>query len=537
MKNRSLLLKILYLLFLAALTACGDAFYDGGNTSSAGIVVKAFVYFLLFAVFFAATERFLTAAHAHNTEHSWHRHFSYSRKNILRLAFVFFSVYFIYLLVFYPGVTSGDTIYQIEDLVTGSSPMNYPVNFSSGTVSALMSDHHPVVTTLIFTFFYQIGLLLGNANLGLFLYNLLQCAAMSILFAVIVCYMDRLRVPKVIPLLCAFFYASPLIASFAIFMGKDSLFSISFVLYYAIFLDLLLTSKDNDISRPSWALLLLFSVIITLLNKKGIYLAVFSNLCLLLMVSRKKKLPALLAVLSPVLVVTILIQQLLFPLFDIVHGGKQEMLGVAFQQTSLSLLENPENYSEDEKALFFSLFEFEPDDLGTLYNPSRTDEIKNHFLQKTSQDAILSYLKMWARHFPSELKTYFRATLSVGGAYLAPRKVFNVYQYTAYSERLGAFAQPEATAFLRESLGGLFYWLENIPILSVFCQDSFYVFWIPSFALYHFFSRKQFRKVPLLAPLVLNLVFLVIGPVCITRYALCQLYTFPILLAITSQAD
>ena len=537
MKNRSLMLTTLYLLFLAALTACGDAFYGGGNTGGAGIVVKAFVYFLLFAAFFAITERFLTAAHAHSTENAWHRLFSYSRKNILRLAVIFFSVYFVYLLVFYPGVTSGDTIYQIEDLVTGSSPMNYPVNFSSGTVSALMSDHHPVATTLIFTLFYQIGLFLGNANLGLFLYNMLQCAAMSVLFAVIVCSMDRLRVPKIISLLSTFFYVSPLIASYAIFMGKDSLFSICFVLYYAVFLDLVFKSKDTEISRPSWALLILFSIIISLMNKKGIFLAVFSNFCLLLMVSRKKKFPALLSVLSPFLVVTILIQQLLFPLFDIAPGGKQEMLGVAFQQTSLSLLENPEKYSEDEKALFFSLFDFAPEDLKTLYNPSRTDEIKNHFLQETSQDTILSYLKIWIRHLPSEVKTYFRATLSVGGAYLAPRKAFNVYQYTAYSERLGAFAQPGRTAILREGLGGLFYWLENIPILSVFSQDSFYVFWIPSFALYHSFNRRQSWKAPLLVPLVLNLLFLIIGPVCITRYALCQLYTFPILLAITSQAD
>ena len=532
MKNGSLTLTILYLLFLAALTACGDAFYEGGNTGVAGIVVKAFVYFLLFAVFFAVTERFLTAAHAHNTEHSWHRLFSYSRKIILRLAFVFFSVYFIYLLVFYPGVTSGDTIYQIEDLVTGFAPMPYPSTYSNRTISALMIDSNPVATTLIFTMFYKIGLLLGNANRGLFLYCLLQSSVLAVLFATMVCYMDRLHVPKSIILVSTVFLASPVIASYAITMGKDILFSLCFILYYHIYTWLILKPAARGGSRKQWLLLMLFSVLISLMNKKGVVLAAVSNLFLIFAVYGKRKLLAIPSALLPLLVINVLMQHILFPAFDIVPSGNQEVLGITFQQTSLSILEHPQRYTEEEQKLFFSLLDLSPTELEEVYQPTITDPIKNRLPYNTDHRRILSYLRMWADHFAEEAGTYLRATLSISGGYFSPHKMFNVYQSTPYSEALGGFSQPGFTESLRFDLGSLIYWLQNIPFFSIFSQDSFYSFWFPAYGLFALSRRAQLKKRVLLVPFATNLVFLLFAPVCITRYGLCQLFTFPMLLAI-----
>ncbi len=534
MKNRSLLLTILYLLFLAALTACGDAFYDGGNTGLDGIVVKAFVYFLLFAAFFAITERFLKASHTCNSERSWHRLFSYSRKNILRLALVFFSVYFFYLLVFYPGVTSGDTIYQIEDLVTGFAPMPYPSTYSNRTISALMIDSNPVATTLIFTIFYRIGLLLGDVNRGLFLYCLLQSAVLSILFANMVCYMDHLQVPKSISLVSTVFLASPVFASYAITMGKDVLFSLCFILYYHVYAWLILKPAACGGSRKQWLLLILLSILVSLMNKKGVVLAAVSNLFLIFAVYGKRRFLAIPAALLPLLVINVLMQHILFPAFSIVPGGNQEVLGIALQQTSLSLLEHPERYTEDEKELFFSLLDLSPEELEEVYQPTITDPIKNRLPYGTDHQRIHSYLRMWADHISDEAGTYLRATLSISGGYFSPHKMFNVYQSTPYSEALGGFSQSGFTESLRFALGSLIYWMQNIPVISVFSQDSFYFFWFPAYSFFALFRRNQLKKMVILVPFATNLVFLFFAPVCITRYGLCQLFTFPMLLTIVA---
>ena len=536
MKIGSVVLKTVYLLFLAALAALGDAFFEGGSTGLAGIGVKALVYLCLFSGFFAGSAWLVGSFRdGMDSPRAWHRCFEYGKGNILRLSLLFFAVYFCYLLVFYPGVTSSDTVYQLEDLLTGTRPMPYPVNFSGGTMSALMSDHHPVVTTLVFALFYRLGLLAGDANRGLFLYSLLQSACLSVSAATVVCYMDRLRVPKPVALISAVFYASPVVAVFAVFMGKDMLFALCFVLYFHVFTWLALNPQGRGGSKKQWVLLMLYSVLIALMNKKGMYIALFADLCLVFAVSGRKKLLALPAAVLPFFVVAVLMQRLLFPVFDIAPGGRQEMLGTAFQQTALAMRECPEHYSAEEKNLFFSMFDVPPEELEEAYNPARADEVKNHFRQDASGEDVRAYLGMWAAHFPREAGLYLRATLSVSGGYLAPFKAYNVYLGVPYSETLGAFSQPDRLAPLRENLFSLLCWLQNIPLLSVFSQDSFYVFWFPAFSLYFFCRQRQWRKLVLLAPLAANLLFLLIGPVCITRYGLCQLLTFPMLFAVTAQ--
>ena len=536
MKKKAKEIKYGYLLLLAVITASGDAFFRGESNGLAALAAKTLIYFFLFFGFFLVTEKLLVSFRNVTENQKWHAVFRYNRRNVLRMSLLLFAVYLTYLLVFYPGTTTGDTVYQIEDLFTGTNPITYPVNYGHTEVQALMIDHHPVTTTVVFTFFYRIGLFFGDANIGLFLYNLLQSAGLSVLFSVIVCYMDRLRIPKPIALIGTVFYASPVVASFAITMGKDMLFSFCFVLYYLVFIWLVLNPCDQAGSKKQWLMLALLSVLISLMNKKGMYLALVSNLCLLFVIPGRKKINAVLTALLPVFILVVLMQQLLFPLLNILPGGKQELLGTPFQQTALSIIEHPENYTEEEKNLFFSMLDCSPEELPEVYSPTCTDPIKNRFLFETDNDTIHSYLKMWALHFLREPGTYFRAILSVNGGYLAPLKAFNVYQYVPYNEVLNAFSQPDSTFSLRMTLGAFLAWLENIPIFSVFCQDSFYVFWFPAFSLYLFCGQRQWRRIVLLVPLAANFLFLVIGPLCYTRYALCQLYTFPVLLAVTAQS-
>jgi len=524
-----------YFFFLAVFTAACDLYFQGGSNGVAALLTKAAVYLLLYIVFFFVAEKGLDYCRQQTETSTWHRYFRFTKRNILRLSFLFFAVYFLYLLVFYPGATTGDTLYQIEDLVTGTAPMAYPSTYSDATISALMIDSNPVITTLIFTLFYRIGMLAGDPNSGLFLFNLMQCTVLSVLFATIVCYMDCLQVSKLIALISTVFYTSPVIASYAITMGKDSLFSIIFVLYFHIYVWLVLYPGSEHGTRKQWRLLILFSVLMALMNKKGAALAAISNLCLVFTVSGKKKLTAAVSAILPYLIVGLLMPLLLFPALNIYPGGRQEVLGIAFQQTSLSLIEHPEKYSEEEKALFFSLLNLSQEELEQVYNPTLTDPIKNRLPYDTDQKEIQAYRNMWASHFMHEAGTYIRATLSISGGYFSPHKLFNVYQYTPYSDAIGAFSQPGKTESLRGNLGALIYWLEQLPVFSIFSQDSFYLFWVPAFAFYRFRKQKQKKRLVLLAPFAANILFLVFAPVCITRYGLCQIYSFPMLLAILAQ--
>ena len=537
MKPKTDFYQIPYLILLAVFTAACDLYFQGGNNGFAALLAKAAVYFVLFFGFFFILGKGLAFCRERTDTSPWHRCFCFNQRNILRISLLFFAVYCLFLLFYYPGVTTGDTLYQIEDLVTGMTPMPYPSTYSSRTVSALMIDSNPVFTTLIFTLFYKIGQLIGDPNRGMFLYNLLQCAALSVLFATIVCYMDRLQVPKEIALISTVFFATPIMASYAITMGKDLLFSLCFVLYYHVFVWLVLTSGEKGGTKKQWMMLMLFSVLIALMNKKGAALAAISNLCLLSAIPGRKKLAAISTALLPFLITGVIMPHMLFPAFHIFPGGRQEVLGVAFQQTSLSLIEHPEKYTEDEKRLFFSLLDLSQEELKNTYNPTITDPIKNRLPYDADQKSVHAYLVLWLSHMPCEAGTYIRATLSLSGGYFSPHKLLNFYQSVPYSEAIKAFSQPGQTEAMRSNIGALIFWLEQIPVFSIFSQDSFYLFWVPAFSLSFFRKKKLKKRLVLLAPFGANLFFLVFAPVCVTRYGLCQLFTFPMLLAVTSMPD
>lgn len=527
--------KAIFLLILSSVIAVSDAYYHGGHDTRPILVNKVLIYAFLLWIFFLFAERLASCIQPFQVPCSWHSFFQNSKKNILCLSLLLFAVYLIYLFVFYPGTCGSDTVNQITDLMTGTEPMPNSGMRGRVQVSALMNDHHPVVTTLIFTLFYRIGLILGDANRGMFLYNLLQIAVLSFLFASVICSMDRFNVPKPIALLSAVYYASPLVAFFTITVIKDTLFSLFFLLYYLVFLGMMLNASSSETPSPKqWLLLGLMSVLISLTNKKGIYLALLSNCSLLFLLHGRKKILALISAFFPFLLVTVIMGQFLFPLLNIFPGGKQEALGFAFQQTALSMIERPESFSEEEQTVFFSMLDLSPAALPDAYEPDSTDSIKSFYRFDAPDDLLPVYIKQWFLHFFRTPGPYIRAMFSVCGGFFAPVKDYpDVYMEIGWNDRIQAFTQPASHQNAREILKALFFWFHSLPIVRLFSQDSFYMFWFPSFSAWHFYRRRQWKYLIMLTPLAANIPFLLMGPICWTRYGLCQLYTFPVLLAIT----
>lgn len=122
--------------------------------------------FALCLVLFKTGESLLQIISAHPHWGRWSSLFAYSKKNIVCISAFLFSIYFIYLLIRFPGVCGADTVNQITDLVTGSAPLAESGTKGRMEISALLNDHHPVLTTLVFTLFYRFGQLIGNPNWG-----------------------------------------------------------------------------------------------------------------------------------------------------------------------------------------------------------------------------------------------------------------------------------------------------------------------------------------------------------------------------------
>lgn len=530
MKNKHGITKWIVFSIFPAFIALSDIAFHEAELSAGPFIGKTLLYAVLLLILLFLSDQLYSFLMKPEPCRRWHSFFTFSRKNIFRLSVVIFAVYAMFLYVYRPGTCGADTTNQIWDLVTGMEPLPFDWWPWQEKVSALMNDHHPVVTTLIFTFFYRLGLAAGNPNYGLFLYGLCQISCLAILFSYIVCRMDRFGIPKLFALFSLIFFCSPVVAYFSISMIKDSLFSIVFVLFYLEYTEIIRrTLKKETLSRSALPLLLLFSVGIALMNKKGMYIALISDLALLpLFPGCRAKIRVLCCALAPVFVITVLMGRILFPLFEIYPGGKQEALGFTLQQTAGLLLENPNAFSEEDKALFFRIVDIPPEELEIRFYPDRVDGVKCHFNFFASDEDLAAYRKMWFSQVLRHPISMLKISLTVNGGYFAPLKTANVFYYADYEENLGAFQQPESGKPLWEAVTYRFDNAEHKPVLSLFFTDAFVLFWFPIATSYLLLKRCKKASLICMVPLAANIVFLVLGPVCWTRYGLCQIFTFPI---------
>ncbi len=527
--KKSIIMCVVFPIF-PAFIALSDLAYSESVISANSLIRKTLFYASLFLVLLLFSDYSFSFLSKHGFNRRWHSYFTFSRKNIFLLSAVIFAVYAGFLYVYRPGTCGNDTIHQILDLVTGMEPLPFDWWPWQEKVSALMNDHHPVVTTIIFTLFYQIGLSIGNPNYGMFLYCLFQITCLALLFGFIVCRMDKLGVPKLFALLSFLFFCSPVVAYFSIAMIKDSLFSLVFVFFYLQYTEIIRrVLQKKALSHASLLILLLLSIGIALMNKKGMYIALISDLALLpLFHNNREKIRIVCCALAPIFVISVLMSSILFPLFHIYPGGKQEALGFSFQQTAGILLEDPDAFSEEDKSLFFRIIEIKPQELETQFNPDRTDGLKDHFNYFTSDEDLAAYLKLWLFQVLRHPFSALRITLAVNGGYFAPLKTANVYTIAEYNEILGAFQQPDNGTALWETMTYKFNTLTQKSVTALFFRDAFVLFWFPLVTVFLLLKYCRKSSVICMTPIVANMVFLLLGPICWTRYGLCQIFTFPL---------
>ncbi len=514
----------------ALFTAYADRCFLNPRDSMKVVLLKAIVYTLVFAGGTAAVLKAADLLKRRQENAAPPRFFRMRWYSVLFLALLFAAVYMLYLQIYWPGVCGHDTCNQIKDLVTGLDPL--PYNWINGSVriSALMNDHHPVLTTLIFTAFYRLGLQLGSAETGMYLYCIVQIVIMSCAFSLFVCSMTGDGVPAVIAAAASVFYCMPFVAFYAISMLKDSLFSLVFFLWTLCYVSVLRKGGTGDVGRARWALFLFLSALSALTNKKGMYIVFLSSLFLIpLCRNIRDRLMALLSALVPALLVVVLLGRILFPLLNIYPGGTQEALGFAFQQTALTYMEDPGSFTEDDKDVLRHVIGVDPDEYAGVYDRSITDRIKDRYNYYADREDLLAYLRLWLRQGLQHPSAYVRATLMVNGGFFVPGESIIVYNEAVWYDSIGAFRQPEERSVWREDMDRFYQWLCTMPLTAILFNNVLYLWWTPLLALVLLVRERRWRLIAALVPTAANIVFLVMGPVCWTRYGLCQLYTVPVL--------
>lgn len=453
------------------------------------------------------------------------------------LFLLFFVPNLFFLILHFPGLSYYDTMSQIIDMYDGTTTFTYWEG-GQATITAFLNDHHPVTTTALFAAFVKFGEIIGSARVGNFIYLLLQIALYSLAYVRIIDYIkDSGAAARYFSII--FYAINPFLTYSMICMMKDSIHAVLFLLYLLEFHNAYENiGKGRDSKMAVW--IIIYSVLLPLMKKTGIYIVAFANIVLLIKcLVEKAGRPAIikigLSIAIPVLIMFVLMPKLLFPALNIYPGGKQEMLATLFQQTAKVKLVQTDAYSDEEIAIIDAVFDY--DAIDENFDPTITDPIKNTYrLSSVTDGQLKAYYKLWLKTGLRYPTTYIKATLGTCGGYFSPTEKLSVYTRNAwlkYSDEGLINLSLSKTGFLpaaRDIAYEIFTWLCEVPGISIFSYIVVYTWWIPLYGTYGLIKRKGFFSVFSMTPIYIYILTLVVCPASLPRYALPLVLSTPMLL-------
>ena len=488
-----------------------------------------------------------------------HFEFPLTRRGFLGSLGVIYLCWLPYLILTYPGVIWYDTQQQLQQF------FGIPNVFGDGSH---LSDHHPVFDTLIFSSFVKFGNLIGSGNAGVFLYAIVQSLITASTLALTVLYLRRIGVPRQLCKAAMLFFALfPIFPMYSSAMVKDAVFLPYFLLFSLCFVETARTK--GDFLRKPWALtaFIVFAVLMALTKKTGLYVVIVACVGLLFFLPKSRKtakaaedddtrtkgdsasgtgrgirLRAFLPALITALVMMVALPKVVFPIAGIQEGGKQEVLGIAFQQSARLLRDHPDEVSPQDKEVIYHVL---GRDVDKRYEWWATDSVKGYNWDDEKNQYLVDYMKVWVKGLVEHPGSYIETYLALEQGWLgAPetmkdgkvRNVSNVYALGAshsFAEagQLGvSVTNVTAIQFVQQTMD----WFVSSFIAQLPFSRALWATWLPTFLVYECLRRRKDRFAWLL-PMLATFLFLWVSPTSATiegmRYLLPMIYVTPLSLA------
>lgn len=299
-----------------------------------------------------------------------------SNKKIFIISFItMFLVWLIYLLTYYPGTLSSDSLIQLNMAVN-----NVP-----------LSDHHPILHTLFIKFFFLIGKsIFNNINAGICLVSLAQMLISCTAFSSFIVFLNKRKVNICILIGILIYYSlSPIFGFYAITMWKDVLFGVIFLGLLMILIKLL---ESKKITWKQLIILMIITLLFLFFRNNALYIYIFTIPFMIYVYksNRKKIILNIIIVLSIFLVV----KGPIFKSLNITKSSSAESIAIPLQQISRMITYDVELTSHEEK-LINDLIPIEI--IKEKYIPYSVDGIKfdENFNIEVFDEKKSEYFKLW----------------------------------------------------------------------------------------------------------------------------------------------
>lgn len=323
-----------------------------------------------------------------------------------------------YFLHEYPAVMTPDSINQYAQVIGAYE----------------LSNHHPVLHTLIIGFFYNIGMqLTGDVSFSLALYTIFQMLFMAMVVAYVIRTLQLAHIKTSIYFIVIGFYALvPYHGIYAVTMWKDIPFAGFMTLFTAALLRFLLRNTENGentkLKLSEYFTLVLPYIIagfmICLLRTNGWY-AFLLSLPFILYVTRNQ-LKTMIPVHLILLVLVLFVKYPCMNIYEIKQADFVESLSVPVQQIA-RVLANGESLSQEQADLLEQFMDIEQ--VPQLYQPDVSDNIKN-LIRQTGNDYLEShksaFFSLWFSIGLDHPKAYFDAYVAQTNGFWYPDVSYEV---------------------------------------------------------------------------------------------------------------
>lgn len=412
-----------------------------------------------------------------------------------------------YLIKYYPGVMTTDSIFQ-----TGQA------------IAYGLNSHHPMFHTLVIKLFLMMGNKIQDYTLGVALYSVFQMLVLSGSFSYAIYYMRKRDVSKKLRIISFVFFAFyPVFPMYSITMWKDVLFGAMILLYIINVIELIHNTDKYLSSWKNTICFVLITLLVMLFRNNGIY-AIILSVPIMLIVFKKNYKKIIIMYLLPI-ILYYGFNSFAYNILGASKGNVAEALSVPMQQIARVVKYYEQELTEEEKE---EINKYLPiDKVGEAYDSRISDPVKNLFKSGEFKSNKIEFIKLWWDLFLKYPKDYVESFLYNSYGYWYPDTCNWIYA-TDIAENEFGIRQAKRTEI---SLLDNCIKIRNIPIISMIFSVGF-AFWIALvIVVYLIYKRKYKYIVAFVTMMALWLTTLASPVYCEYRYVFAIFTSLPILIS------
>ena len=413
-----------------------------------------------------------------------------------------------YLLKFFPGIASVDSIYQIYQAI---GKMN-------------LNNSHPVCHTGIIYVIFKLFNFNGDYNIPLAIYTIFQMVVTDLIYTFSIYYMLKRKLPKYFIFgSITYFALNPVMAIYGITVWKDILFSAAILLYTIGIYELIINS-DKSIKDKRFIVFFIISMILTMILKHNGFYIVFLS-CPFVILALRKYWKKISIIYISIIILYYLFNNIALNALNVAPSPPVEALSIPVQQIARVVKYNGDNLSSEEKQKISKFFTYEK--LADSYNPRLADPVKACFKNEEFSKNKMEFITFWVRLFFKYPKIYINSFLANTYGYWYPEASYWMFQRTIVDNDIGLTQNRIINMNLLDEIVEN----RNIPIISMIFSLGFMI-WICIILIGYLLYKKQYKKIVIFLPVfILWLTAIASSVFCEYRYLFGLVVNMPILIS------